>query len=407
MQKQEQSEWCWAAVALSIEKYFNSKSTLTQSEIARKVLEKTTPGLNFSDVASYNVPAKLSDALRAIGRLRGNPAGRVRFDEISGEIDARRPVCARIQWNGGSSHFVVFAGYEVLRSGARHAIVADPRFPDSMVDFDEFQDSYHGDGKWVETFFVTNPPTKWEMQTNGESALIAKKTDATDECLPALHTGLDDFFDSGDKPAASLPQNHEVLPVYSLGLDKFADEPQRTLRGLNQVGWRFIGTGPASSLGCHIGRTKNLSLGTEHLSFIGAARNQDIANLLDWFHQVVKGAAQKLDKEKYEVRALRIPGLLIEAFWVYCPNSDNDYVVPIAGSISGSIPRPYPKAAGPNQPDRNLPDDKSINWNLKPMQLYSAEEFFRAVGEAARYKLQKDKELHGPANGGERAQGAD
>jgi hypothetical protein len=162
IQKQDQSEWCWAAVALSIEKYFNSKATLTQREIAQKVLETKSSATDYSnDVVAWNVPAKLSDALRVIGRLRGNPAGRVRFEEISQEIDARRPVCARIEWQGEGSHFVVITGYEVLRSGARHVAVADPQYPGSMMDFEEFQDSYHGDGKWVETFFVTNTTSKW------------------------------------------------------------------------------------------------------------------------------------------------------------------------------------------------------------------------------------------------------
>lgn len=162
IQKQEHSEWCWAAVALSVEKYFNSASTLTQREIAQNVLVTKSSATDCSkDVAACNVPAKLSDALRVIGRLRGNPAGPVRFEEITQEIDARRPVCVRIEWDGEGSHFVVITGYEILRAGARHVVVADPQYPGSLMDFDEFQNKYHGDGKWVETFFVANSPSKW------------------------------------------------------------------------------------------------------------------------------------------------------------------------------------------------------------------------------------------------------
>jgi hypothetical protein len=206
------------------------------------------------------------------------------------------------------------------------------------------------------------------------------KTD-TEEYVSALSAGLVNFFDPGDKLAASLPQHHEALPVYSLGLKEFPPEAAEKLPELRQVGWRFIGTGPASGLGCHVGG--------EPVRLTGVARAQEIAYLLDCFRQLkeLRGAPDGLSEQEYELRSLRIPGLLIEAFWVYCAGDEyKDYIVPIAGILAGSIA----SEAGRDP----------IKWNLKPMQFYSAKAFFREVREPARRKLRMHAELYAPHNVG-------
>ena len=151
IQPQEKSEWCWAAVAVSIDKYFNPRSSLTQCEIATRVIGKDC----CKNGSSCNEAETLIRALQDIRRWKRTINGFVTFQEVKQELDALRPVCARILWPDGYAHFVVLVGYEVLHSGARHVDIADPWNPSSTVDFDQFTTAYLGDGKWVDTYLVT------------------------------------------------------------------------------------------------------------------------------------------------------------------------------------------------------------------------------------------------------------
>jgi hypothetical protein len=159
IESQQKSEWCWAAVAVSIDKYFNPNSTRTQCQIAERVLNAQNCCNAAAD--NCNQPATLIEALQKINRWSRTLDRPLRFDEIRQELDAGRPVCARIQWTGGGDHFVVIAGYEVLRSGALHVFVEDPVNPSSTVDYDEFKTAYYGDGAWVDSYLVTESKKIW------------------------------------------------------------------------------------------------------------------------------------------------------------------------------------------------------------------------------------------------------
>jgi hypothetical protein len=149
METQCESEWCWAAVSTSVDHYFQPSSTLTQCEIASQVmLEDCCLKPRLHDEAEM-----LQDALDAVGRL-GATKGRLTFEQLQAEINAKRPVCVRIAWFGGSAHYVALSGYEVLSSGVRTVDVADPFYPDSTEDFDLFPSTYHGGGEWTATFFT-------------------------------------------------------------------------------------------------------------------------------------------------------------------------------------------------------------------------------------------------------------
>jgi hypothetical protein len=190
IQVQEQAEWCWAAVAASIERYFNPNSTLEQCNVANRVLQLSSDDFPDEDCCggcddckccchpdcdSCNTPAELEDALKAIHKWRTTLPRPLTFEEIQREIDGGRPVGVGITWRSGNSvpkpkpkprpkptgtdpspsgHFVVVRGYRVLSSGARQVYVADPLNPSSLVDLDEFTLAYYGDGMWTETDLV-------------------------------------------------------------------------------------------------------------------------------------------------------------------------------------------------------------------------------------------------------------
>lgn len=153
MEKQRQSEWCWAAVALSIERYFSPYSLWGQCGIAAQVLKRDTTAC-CEKPQNHNEPAPLEAALGAVQRLSKTSRGPLDFKQVCNELDAGRPVCLRIKWTGEGAHFVVLTGYKVSAAGFRTVDVADPLYPDSTRAFDGFPTTYQGGGEWTDTFLV-------------------------------------------------------------------------------------------------------------------------------------------------------------------------------------------------------------------------------------------------------------
>ena len=159
IEQQQETNWCWAAVSVSLDHYFNSESTLSQCQIADKVL----PGDCCNDPDSCNQTMKLQDVLRPRGRLSSAMVGYPPFQQIKSELDANRPLAVRIAWFDGGAHFVVICGYSVMQSGVRKILIADSfhgEFVDGTylgiweIDYDLFPEYYQDGGDWTGTFFL-------------------------------------------------------------------------------------------------------------------------------------------------------------------------------------------------------------------------------------------------------------
>ena len=161
---QQESEWCWAAVAQSVARYVDPQSKITQCAIANKVAAKKGASKNkpncctTADSSTCNCPQKLTDALDTLGEKTVSPLRIINrplsFQELKQELDAELPVCIRIAWEGGGAHFVVITGYGRLTSGAQHVDVADPLYPDCTIDYEELRNAYHGDGQWTHSYLL-------------------------------------------------------------------------------------------------------------------------------------------------------------------------------------------------------------------------------------------------------------
>jgi hypothetical protein len=184
IQRQQESEWCWAAVAASVDHYFDPQSTLEQCDVASKTLPVEYPPdpnnpndpnkLPPSDCGcccqcccdpdSCDKPTKLEIALQKVNKWRNTLFRPLTFEEVQREIDHGRPIGVGIKWqsggtNGGpatTGHFVAIRGYRLLSSGACQLYIADPLLPSRIVPFEEFTVAYDGDGEWVETHLVQN-----------------------------------------------------------------------------------------------------------------------------------------------------------------------------------------------------------------------------------------------------------
>ena|SRR5271165_3658663 len=154
MQQQEADQWCWAAVGVSVNNYIAPHSTLTQSQLAAKVLG----GCN-GDPGSPNCdqPASMTQVLNAVHRQAADPVlAPISFAQIRQTIDSGWPIPVRIVWddNPGNAHFVVISGYAISRSGVPLVQVDDPFYDRSIVDYDTFVSNYLCSGQWERTYKV-------------------------------------------------------------------------------------------------------------------------------------------------------------------------------------------------------------------------------------------------------------
>lgn len=164
LEEQKCSEWCWAATATAVAKFFGD-SPRQQCQFVSQVLDMgrdccsdcdCTPGSGDPCNQSQN----LGFALDQIGHGRGDGTDglpTMQFSEIQQEIDAGHPVCVSIQWEeaAAAGHAIVIYGYDQAK---RILFIADPKAPAGTpitIPFDNF--SYPefggpGRGSWKAAF---------------------------------------------------------------------------------------------------------------------------------------------------------------------------------------------------------------------------------------------------------------
>ena len=147
---QRRRSWCWAAVAMSVARYYQPSSKLTQCAIAGRALG--TSNCCFEDAATNacNVQATLSAALKVVKHYGGY--GPADPDLVRSELDCRQPVGIFIRWPNGLGHFAAICGYVLSSSGAEF-LVADPRYGNRPVLQEELLSGrYRGAGTWTHLY---------------------------------------------------------------------------------------------------------------------------------------------------------------------------------------------------------------------------------------------------------------
>jgi hypothetical protein len=170
VQRQKHTEWCWAAVSASVERFFDPSSKLEQCRVASRELHKACcRQLDRDQVKTCNIPETLDGPLSKLGWLKKGPQpGTMTFEAIQREIDGGRPIGVRVRWRADGdltgAHFIVIAGYRVTEAGARILFLRDPFFPPSQVSYEAFCDGkggYHdGEGIWTHHYLLRSTRKK-------------------------------------------------------------------------------------------------------------------------------------------------------------------------------------------------------------------------------------------------------
>jgi hypothetical protein len=151
MQAQLQPQWCWAACSTSVSHLYDASSRWTQCRVVNAELAQTGCCQDGSS-GRCNRPWYLDRALTRTGNFAGRVSGRAPLSRIRSQLDAGRPVGARIGWAGGGGHFVMISGCLDDATGVLE--VRDPIYGTSEISISAFASSYQGSGSWTHTYYT-------------------------------------------------------------------------------------------------------------------------------------------------------------------------------------------------------------------------------------------------------------
>jgi hypothetical protein len=163
MERQQQMDWCWAAVAVAVYQFMNAGGTkdITQGSLASQVLAfegQIAQGTNCQESPGLcDFSAALDDALNETGDLlaKGSLVRQyLYFNSLTGWIDQHTPVAARILWFGCGAHFIVLYGYRTFDTGEQFVFVHDPLYGPSFQTYDGLVNYYPPGGVWQDTYLV-------------------------------------------------------------------------------------------------------------------------------------------------------------------------------------------------------------------------------------------------------------
>jgi Papain-like cysteine protease AvrRpt2 len=162
IETQKELNWCWAAVATTVVRYYEPSNTLEQCKLAEKLTGvpnccSSNKACDFNEYLDDALAAANSSLTKGLNN-QTLPGKALKFEAIKAEIDAGRPIGVGIQWYGeNSGHFVIINGYAVEASGEKWVDISDPYYEDSTVPYDQFVSAYLEAGKWSDTYLIGQP----------------------------------------------------------------------------------------------------------------------------------------------------------------------------------------------------------------------------------------------------------
>jgi hypothetical protein len=149
---QEQSEWCWAACAQMVLRYYGNNA-VRQCDVAARLFGQ--PGCSENPSSSLcNEPAQVQD-IAGVYSDWGRPTpqyvnGSVPFKTLQSELNAKHPVEVGFIWKDGTGHQVIICGWNIDTTGPL-LLVNDPRWGSGGVYYTNLVLAY-GWGSWQDTW---------------------------------------------------------------------------------------------------------------------------------------------------------------------------------------------------------------------------------------------------------------
>lgn len=151
-QTQQQDQWCWAAVTVSVSLFYNASSGWSQCSLVNAELSRSDCCMN-GGLSVCNQPRVLDAPLSRTGNLNQMTVSSTLFPDVVSEIGSKHPLSCRIGWPDGAGHFVVVHGYSNGANGS-WVTVEDPFFGPSTYVYSVFCTSYRNSGTWTHSYFT-------------------------------------------------------------------------------------------------------------------------------------------------------------------------------------------------------------------------------------------------------------
>jgi Papain-like cysteine protease AvrRpt2 len=332
MQMQTESNWCWAATSTSVSHFYWWWSTWTQCRVANGELGHSDC-CNSPVPSACNVPWYLDKALTRTNNFVSIMGGQASFQQIKSEIDAGRPVGARIGWNGGGGHFMVIYGYSRIFN-FEYFDIDDPIYGKGHLSVSDFADNYQGSGTWTHTYFTKSyfkMPVKYLIPIEPILRRIWEVRP-----LLQLKQGKISADESAESRASREAEEEKSTSlgmaqrVYSLGLDSLLGRREAQPQPVALRVYETVGDTPKAFYDVTEGvepRVLQMSAAQPQLDLFARGLNEVLA---------IEGEGE----QQAELRVFRVPALNFEALWLSYEDEGRDMLVPL--HTVGRLPQNKP-----------------------------------------------------------------
>lgn len=149
--RQLQSNWCWAAVTASLARFYQEDHFADQVKLVSGILKKEYC-CSGNGCSTCNRPWYVGEALDHVDVLQNAMPYPVSKKELMEELICNRPVVIVVKWHhAATGHILVVSGF----NRSHQFLTWDSRGPDMrLVSFEDLCAGYEGRSEWVNTFFT-------------------------------------------------------------------------------------------------------------------------------------------------------------------------------------------------------------------------------------------------------------
>lgn len=314
MERQIFSNWCWAANAVSISKYYFHQAPFTQCKIVCGCLRRT-------DCCTYTIPHEcnvryyMDEALRFTSNFMSIVEEPLPVEPLIGEIENGRVVCARIRWRNGDGHFVTIHGYNTV-NGEVFVYVADPSGENVYLRLRDFALNYKQvGGRWSHSYLTKGPHiVRNYTQINGD--LLAQAIQLAPPGLFGKKEKLKFMnYSLTPKIKLAIPHDFYVIDFAALKENKRILLKKKGLRLMeqNQLGRNVI------------------------FEFSSAKKEGELQQIIsagdytDNYKKVLDKINNSLKKsnQPYHIGIVKQPELKVDAMWVQTADKKLDKFIPL------------------------------------------------------------------------------
>lgn len=163
IEQQKQDQWCWAAVALSICRFYSDHHWRGQCDLVNDIfsdIRGNSDCCQNGDTFPCNMTWSLRDVLSTSHHLALPVRGIVSFGGLMQEIEVgQRPVAARIMFSDlNTAHYIVLVGCAQTLDGKQWVKVADPSMATgntTSIEYSTILANYRPGAIWDESYFTT------------------------------------------------------------------------------------------------------------------------------------------------------------------------------------------------------------------------------------------------------------